>query len=74
MAMISGAWFTVDRMPAAVRSVAEALPFIHAIDASRAVLNGASFSAIMTDTYWLVGWAVVFFATGIMVFRRTMTT
>jgi ABC-2 type transport system permease protein len=74
MAMISGAWFTVDRMPSAVRSVAEALPFIHAIDASRAVVNGSPFSAIMLDIYWLVGWAVALFATGIMLFRRTMVS
>ena len=74
MAMISGAWFTVDRMPSALRSVAGALPFIHGIDASRAVLNGSSFSAITLDIYWLVGWAVVLFAVGIMLFRRTMVS
>jgi ABC-2 type transport system permease protein len=74
MAMISGAWFTVDRMPSAIRSIAGALPFIHAIDASRAVLNGSSFSAIIIDIYWLVGWAVVLFAVGIVLFRRTMVS
>jgi len=74
MAMISGAWFTVDRMPSALRSVAEALPFIHAIDASRAVLNGSSFSAIILDIYWLIGWAVALFAAGILLFRRTMVS
>jgi len=74
MAMISGAWFTVDRMPSALRSVAGALPFIHGIDASRAVLNGSSFSAITLDIYWLVGWAVVLFAAGILLFRRTMVS
>jgi ABC-2 type transport system permease protein len=73
-AMISGAWFTVDRMPSVLRSVAEVLPFIHAIDASRAVLNGSSFSAIVLDIYWLIGWAVVLFATGIVLFRRTMVS
>ena len=74
MAMISGAWFTVDRMPSALRSVARALPFIHGIDASRAVLNGSSFSAITLDIYWLIGWAVVLFAAGILLFRRTMVS
>jgi len=74
MAMISGAWFTVDRMPSAIKSVAGALPFIHAIDASRAVLNGSSFSAIILDFYWLIGWAVVLFAVGIVLFRRTMVS
>jgi len=74
MAMISGAWFTVERMPSAIKSVAGALPFIHAIDASRAVLNGSSFSAIILDLYWLIGWAVVLFAVGIVLFRRTMVS
>ena len=74
MAMISGAWFTVDRMPSALKSIAGALPFIHAIDASRAVINGSPFSAIILDLYWLVGWAVVLFAAGIILFRRTMVS
>ena len=74
MAMISGAWFTVDRMPSALKSIADVLPFIHAIDASRAVVNGSSFSAITLDIYWLVGWAVVLFAVGIVLFRRTMVS
>jgi len=74
VAMISGAWFTVDRMPSALKSIADVLPFIHAIDASRAVVNGSSFSAITLDIYWLVGWAVVLFAVGIVLFRRTMVS
>jgi len=74
MAMISGAWFSVEGMPSAVKSVAGALPFIHAIDGSRAVINGSSLSAIMPDLYWLVGWAVVLFVTGIVLFRRTMVS
>ena len=73
-AMISGAWFTVDRMPSVLRSIADVLPFIHAIDAARSVINGASFSAVVTDFYWLIGWAVVLFAAGIMLFRRTMVS
>ncbi|HXZ29729.1 MAG TPA: ABC transporter permease [Dehalococcoidia bacterium] len=73
-AMISGAWFTVDRMPSALKSIAGALPFIHAIDASRAVINGSSFSAIMLDIYWLIGWAAILFAAGITLFRRTMVS
>jgi len=74
IAMISGAWFSTEGMPSAVKSVAGALPFIHAIDGSRAVINGSSLSAIMPDLYWLVGWAVVLFAAGIILFRRTMVS
>jgi len=74
IAMISGTWFSTEGMPSAVKSVAGALPFIHAIDGSRAVINGSSLSAIMPDLYWLVGWAVVLFAVGIVLFRRTMVS
>ena len=74
MSMISGSWFSTEGMPSAVKSVAGALPFIHAIDAARAVLNGSSFSAIILDLYWLIGWAVVLFAAGIVLFRRTMVS
>jgi ABC-2 type transport system permease protein len=72
LAMISGAWFSVEGMPSAVKNVAEALPFIHAIDGSRAIINGASLSAIMPDLYWLVGWTVVLFVAGIVLFRKKM--
>jgi ABC-2 type transport system permease protein len=61
-------------MPSAIKSIAGALPFIHAIDASRAVLNGSSFSAIILDLYWLVGWAVALFVLGIVLFRKTMVS
>jgi ABC-2 type transport system permease protein len=74
MSMISGAYFSVDAMPPAVKDFAGALPFIHAIDASRAVINGASLSAIIPDMYWLIGWAVAMFATGVVLFRRTMVS
>jgi ABC-type multidrug transport system, permease component len=72
LAMISGAWFSVEGMPSAIKSIAGAFPFIHAIDASRSVINGASFSAVIPDFCWLIGWAVVLFAAGIVLFRRRM--
>jgi ABC-2 type transport system permease protein len=74
IAMISGAWFSVEGMPSAIKSIAGALPFIHAMDASRAIINGAALSPVLLDIYWLVGWAVVLFAAGITLFRRTMVS
>ena len=74
LAMISGAWFSAEGMPSAIKSIAGALPFIHAIDASRSVINGASFSAVTLDLYWIIGWAVVLFAAGIVLFKRKMVS
>jgi len=74
VAMISGAWFQVEYMPAAVVKVAKVFPFLHAINACRDVISeGAALSSISHDLYWLIGWTVAFFAIGIVVFRRSMT-
>ncbi len=73
LVMISGAWWTVEQMPSVIRSIAEALPFLHAMDASRAVLTrGVGMEAITSDFLFLVGWAVVIFVIGIILFRRSM--
>jgi ABC-2 type transport system permease protein len=71
--MISGAWWSVEQMPAVVKSIAEALPFLHAIDATRDVITrGFGFTDVLPDIYWLIGWAIVLFTIGIILFRRSM--
>lgn len=71
--MISGAWWSVELMPAVIKSIAEALPFLHAIDATRDVITrGFGFGDILPDLYWLIGWTVALFALGILLFRRSM--
>ena len=74
LAMISGAWFDAELMPAALIKVAEVFPFLHAINACRNVIsNGMSVSGISHDLYWLIGWTVAVFAIGIILFRRSMS-
>lgn len=73
LAMISGSWWSVEQMPSVIRGIAEALPFLHAMDASRAVLTrGVGLEAVKDDFLFLVGWAVVIFIIGIILFRRSM--
>ena len=73
LAMLSGCWFSVELMPSYLRNVAYAFPYAHAIDASRGVLiRGIGLEAISSDLMFLVGWAVVIFAIGIILFRRSM--
>jgi ABC-2 type transport system permease protein len=82
LAMISGAWWPAEQMPKAIQYIAQAFPFFHAMDASRDIISGgASFDTLLTgatplegfDFYWLIGWMVVLFALGIILFRRQMT-
>ena len=73
LAMISGAFWTVERMPSVIKSIAEVLPFLHAMVACRDVVTkGAGFTDILPDLYWLISWTVALFAIGIVLFRRSM--
>ena len=73
LAMLSGCWFSIEMMPSYLRAVAYAFPYAHTIDASRGVLiRGVGMEAISSDLLFLVGWAVVIFFIGVILFRRSM--
>jgi len=73
LAMLSGCWFSIEMLPSYLRTVAYAFPYAHAIDASRSVLiRGVGLEAVSYDLLFLVGWAVVIFAIGVILFRRSM--
>jgi len=73
LAALSGCWFSIELMPSYLRTFAYAFPFAHTIDASRAILiRGVGLEAISYDFFFLVGWAVVIFAIGVILFRRSM--
>jgi ABC-2 type transport system permease protein len=73
LAMISGVWFPIDFLPSYLRTFADIFPYSRAVSAARAVITrGVGMEAISTDFYFLIGWAVVIFAIGTFLFRRTM--
>ena len=73
LAMLSGCWFSIQMMPSYLRGFAYAFPYAHAIGASRGVLiRGVGLEAIGYDFLFLIGWTVVIFAIGIILFRRSM--
>jgi len=73
LAMLSGCWFSIDVLPSYLRSIAYAFPYAHTIDAARAILiRGVGLKAISNDLLFLIGWAVVIFAIGVILFRRSM--
>ena len=73
LAMLSGCWFSIEMLPSYLRGVAYAFPYAHAIEASRAVLiRGVGLEAISSDLLFLVGWTVVIFIIGVILFRRSM--
>ena len=75
LVMISGGFWSVERMPSVIKGIAEAFPFLHAMDACRDVVTrGTGFTAILPDLYWLIGWTVALFVIGIVLFRRSMAS
>jgi ABC-2 type transport system permease protein len=73
LALVSGVWFSAEFMPTYIQTFAKAFPFIHAVDAARAVITrGVGFEAISGDVFFLIGWAIGIFILGIILFGRTM--
>ncbi|MFC1846466.1 ABC transporter permease [Chloroflexota bacterium] len=73
LTVFGGAWMDLEEMGGAIQSTMNALPFSHALDASRDVMiNGAGFSDIAIDLLWVFGYTLVFVTLGILLFRRRM--
>jgi ABC-2 type transport system permease protein len=73
LTVFGGAWMDLNEIGGGIQTTMNALPFAHALDATRDVMvHGAGFSDIATDFYWVLGYTIVFFALGVYLFRRRM--
>lgn len=70
-AWLSGIWFDLDLVGGAFKSVAYALPFVHAVEMERAIVAG-NFEEIWIHLLWVLGYAIVFLAVAIYLFLRQM--
>lgn len=70
-AFLSGTWFDLNLVGGWFKSLAEALPFVHGVNACRAALNG-DYSNIMGDLTWVIVYALIILVLAIIVFRRQM--
>ena len=70
-AWLSGIWFDVDMLGKAIKTFANALPFMHAVELERAVVLG-DMQAALPHLLWVSGYAVVFLLLAIWLFLRQM--
>lgn len=70
-AWLSGVWFDLDLVGGAFKKIANALPFVHAVELERAVLNG-NYTDIFPHLYWVMGYAAVLIITAVLMFVRQM--
>lgn len=66
-AWFSNIWFDTSMVGGAFKTVADCLPFSHAVNAARAAAAG-DYGAIFPDLWWVIGYAVVLLAAAVTVF------
>jgi ABC-2 type transport system permease protein len=60
MLFLGGTFFPLDIMPTWLQSIVQYLPLTYLSDALRSVMTeGASFTAISHDLFWMLGWSAV---------------
>ena len=70
-AWLSGIWFDLELVGGAFKRIAYALPFVHAVEAERAVISG-SFSELLPHLAWVLGYSAVALALAVCLFLRQM--
>lgn len=70
-AWLSGIWFDLELVGGAFKQIAYALPFVHAVELERAVLNG-NFTDIFPHLAWVLGYSVSALVLAVLLFLRQM--
>ena len=70
-AWLSGIWFDVSLVGGAFETIADLLPFRHAVEIQRLCYNGA-FGEILPHLWWVLGWGAVLTAAAVWAFLRQM--
>lgn len=70
-AWLSGIWFDLDLVGGLFKDIAYVLPFVHAVELERAVLNG-DFSNVSEHLWWVLAYAIVTLVVAVLMFLRQM--
>ena len=70
-AWLSGIWFDLELVGGAFKSIAHALPFVHAVELERAVLEGNP-AGIFPHMWWVLAYASASLALAVLLFLRQM--
>ncbi|MDY2657197.1 MAG: ABC transporter permease [Candidatus Limiplasma sp.] len=70
-AWLSDTWFDLDLVGGAFRRIAYALPFVHAVELERTLLN-QNYSQLFSHLLWVLGYAAVTTVFAVLLFLRQM--
>lgn len=70
-AWLSGTWFSLDLVGGGFKTIAELLPFCHAVEAGRYVLAG-EYEKVLPELLWVVVYAAVVLFFAVWIFTKKM--
>lgn len=70
-AWLSGVWFDIKLLGKTFENIANFLPFVHAVEASRAAVHG-NYSSAFSNLWWVTVYTLVIFIVAILVFKEKM--
>jgi len=71
LVLFSGMWLDLNMVGGTLKSIAYALPFVHAVDAAKLALAG-EYASTFPHLLWVIGYAVIIFIIAIWAFKRHM--
>lgn len=72
-AWLSGTWFDVSLVGGTFETIANALPFIHAVNLGKTIVAG-NWNNVMPDLLWVLGYAIILTSLSIYFFTKRMKT
>lgn len=70
-AWLSGIWFDLELVGGVFRKIAYLLPFVHAVELERALVQGRAVEAL-PHLWWVLGYAAVVISLAVLLFLRQM--
>lgn len=70
-AWLSGTWFDLDLVGGTFKKIAYGLPFVHAVEMERTVLNG-DWANLFPHIWWVLSYALIAFIAAVFLFLRQM--
>lgn len=70
-AWLSGVWFDLNLVGGVFKKIADALPFVHAVELEKAVLSG-NYADIFPHIWWVLGYAAATLLFAVLLFLRQM--
>ena len=70
-AWLSGVWFDLELVGGVFKKIANALPFVHAVEMERAIVRG-DFADILPHLWWVLGYSVAAIAVAVLLFLKQM--